>query len=164
MTERKPGYRSPTRISSLLADTFRGKPLEKRLGEMEIWRVWGQVVGDQIAAKARPSRFMDGILTVVVISAPWMQQLNFMKRDIAERLNERLSKKIVREIFLKAGRVPVAERPAVEEKPLRRELTVAEKERIAAVVSVVSDPELRDRFSALLAKDLARTSDPAPDL
>lgn len=161
MSKRKPGYRSPSLLSSLLADSFRGKPLEKRLAEMEIWRVWEQVVGKQIAAKARPSRFQDGVLTLVVISAPWMQQLNFMKRDIVARLNERLGEQLVREIFLKAGRPSAAERPERRGKPRKRELTEAEKERIAVVVSAVSDPELRDRFAALLEKDLAHT--PAPE-
>lgn len=161
MSKRKPGYRSPSLLSSLLASSFRGKPLEKRLGEMEIWRVWDQVAGKQIAAKARPSRFQDGVLTVVVVSAPWMQQLNFMKRDIVERLNEKLGKPCVREIYLKAGRLSSAERPEPREKPRKRELSEAEKERIAAVVSVVSDPELRKRFAGLLEKDLAHT--PAPE-
>jgi len=85
--------------------------MEKRLEESGIWRVWDETVGRQIAAKARPSRFHDGVLTVMVNSAPWMQQLNFMKRDIAQRLNDRLGKELVREIYLKAGRPAAAEQP-----------------------------------------------------
>ncbi|MDD2336387.1 MAG: DUF721 domain-containing protein [Geobacteraceae bacterium] len=157
MADRKPGRRSPSALSKILADSFRGKPLEKRLGEVEIWRIWGQVVGAQIAAKAQPSRFTNGVLTVVVISASWMHQLNFMKRDIAERLNEKLGNKLVLEIFLKAGKPPTQDKTEVWVKPEKRELTVAEKERIAATVAAVSDPELRSQFAKLLELNLART-------
>lgn len=157
MADRKPGRRSPSPLSTLLADSFRGSPLEKRLGEVEIWRIWGEVVGKQIAAKAWPSRFANGMLTVVVISAPWMQQLNFMKRDIAERLNEKLGSKIVLEIYLKAGKPPAPDKAREWVKPERRELSEAEKERITAAVAAVHDPQLREQFAELLEQDLAHT-------
>jgi len=157
MADRKPGRRSPALLSKLLADSFRGKPMEKRFGEVEIWRIWGEVVGDQIAAKAQPSRFTNGVLTVAVISAPWMQQLNFMKRDIAERLNEKLGEKLVVEIFLKAGKPPAPDKTEAWVKPEKRELTDEEKERIAATVAAVQDPQLRKQFAELLAQDLAHT-------
>jgi len=54
MADRKPGRRSPTPLSALLSNSFRGRPLEKRLGEVEIWRIWEKVVGSQIASKAQP--------------------------------------------------------------------------------------------------------------
>jgi predicted nucleic acid-binding Zn ribbon protein len=157
MADRKPGRRSPAPLSTLLSDSFRGRPLEKRFGEVEIWRIWGQVVGHQIAAKAQPSRFSNGVLTVVVISAPWMQQLNFMKMDIAERLNEKLGTNLVREIYLKAGKPPAPDKAETWVKPKKRELSEAEKERIAAAVAAVSDPQLRRQFAELLEQDLAHT-------
>jgi predicted nucleic acid-binding Zn ribbon protein len=157
MADRKPGRRSPTPLSALLSNSFRGRPLEKRLGEVEIWRIWEKVVGSQIASKAQPSRFTNGVLTVIVISAPWMQQLNFMKRDIAERLNEKLGAHLVNEIFLKAGKPPAPDKTEVWVKPVKRELTEAEKETIAAAVAAVHDPQLRSQFAKLLEQDLAHT-------
>lgn len=153
MTERKRGY--PTQVSTLLAEAFRGKPMERRMEESGIWRVWDETVGRQIAAKARPSRFHDGVLTVMVNSAPWMQQLNFMKRDIAHRLNDRLGKELVREIYLKAGRPAAAEQPAQGKRLEKRELSVEEKEAISAAVEAITDPELRSAFADLLAKHIS---------
>jgi hypothetical protein len=150
MTSRKRGF--PTPVAALLAETFRGKPMEKRLEEAGIWRVWDETVGRQIATKARPSRFQDGVLTVTVNSAPWMQQLNFMKRDITQRLNERLGKELVREIYLKAGRPAAAEQPRETNKPVKRALSAEEEESIAAAVGAIDDPELRRVFADLLAK------------
>jgi predicted nucleic acid-binding Zn ribbon protein len=153
MADRNRRQRFPTPVAKLLAETFRGKPLEKRLGEAEIWRVWDGAVGGQIASKARPSKFNDGVLTVIVTSAPWMQQLNFMKRDIVQRLNEKIGKSLVREIYLKSGRPP-----AVEE---RRALTPEETARIEATVGVITDPELRRAFADLLAEQASHI--PAKD-
>jgi hypothetical protein len=157
MADRKSGYRSPAPLSSLLAGTFRGKPLEKRFGEVEIWRIWGQVVGKQIASKAQPSRFQNGVLTVVVVSAPWMQQLNFMKRDIVERLNGKLGQELVREIYLKAGKPLSPDRAEKSEKPRERQLTGEERARVDATVEVLGNPEVRRLFAELLERDIART-------
>ena len=153
MTKRKRGF--PTPVASLLAAAFRGKPLEKRLEEAGIWRVWDETVGGQIAAKARPSRFQDGVLTVMVNSAPWMQQLNFMKRDIAQRLNDHLGKELVREIYLKAGRPVAAEQPVKTKRPEKRALTVEEKESITEAVAAIDNPELRHVFADLLEKHVS---------
>jgi predicted nucleic acid-binding Zn ribbon protein len=161
MADRNRRQRFPTPVAKLLAETFRGKPLEKRLGEAEIWRVWDGAVGGQIASKARPSKFNDGVLTVIVTSAPWMQQLNFMKRDIVQRLNEKIGKSLVREIYLKSGRPPAVERQATAWKPERRALTPEETARIEATVGVITDPELRRAFADLLAEQASHI--PAKD-
>lgn len=157
MTDRRPKARFPSPVATLLAETFRGKPLEKRLGEAEIWRVWEVAVGPQIASKARPSGFRDGVLTVLVASPPWMQQLNFMKRDMAEQLNRALGKEMVREIYLKSGRQSAAEPRAEQPRPVRRQLTEAEKARIEATVGAISDPELRRAFARLMEEQLSHS-------
>jgi len=157
LTERKRGY--PTPVAALLTDAFRGKPLEKRLEEAAIWRIWDETVGARIAAKARPSRFNDGVLTVIVNSSPWMQQLNFMKQGIASRLNEKLGKEMVLEIYLKAGRPQKAERPESVWKQARRELSDREKESIGEMAATITNPELRSVFIQLLSLDRSTTTE-----
>ena len=56
----------PTDICSLLPALFDGNQLGRRLKESAIWRLWERAVGGQIAAKARPVAFRDGVLTVTV--------------------------------------------------------------------------------------------------
>lgn len=142
---------APTAIGRLLASTFHGTPLERRLAEARIWEAWDTVVGPQIAGHARPSTMRDGVLTVLVASAPWMQQLNFLKGEIRERLNSHLGAELVRDIYLKAGKPsrPVLSQP---EPPLPdRPLTATELNEIAATVAALSDVELRDACQRLLA-------------
>ena len=144
----------PMALADLLATAFHGKPAEKRLKEGKIWLVWDAVVGRQIAAKARPVSFRDGILTVAVASPPWMQQLNFLKKDIADKVNARLGEELIRDIYLKAGQpqpLPPYPKPP---KKAKRQLTEEETRRIGEQTAAVSDPELREAFARVLARDL----------
>lgn len=150
MADRKRKAGKPTALSSLLAGAFKGKPLERRLEEAKIWQVWDRAVGRQLAAKAKPLRFNSGLLTVVVSSAPWMQQLNFMKREIAQRLNQLLGKELVREIYLRPGRPAQEEQSGRQAGPSRRELTGEEIEKISRASEAIRDEDLRREFVRLL--------------
>jgi len=159
MTKKRKRMFSPIAVSSLLGELFRGKPLEKRLHEGKIWLIWDSVVGRQIAAQARPVNFRDGILTVVVGNAPWMQQLNYMKKGIAEKINTTLCEELVKEIYLKAGRpepLPVESRP---QQRTVRPLTDSEKESIARETADINDPELREALAHLLKTHLINNTD-----
>jgi hypothetical protein len=145
----------PVAVADLLSAVFQGKPAEKRLKEGKIWLVWDAAVGAQIAGKAHPISFRDGVLTVAVASAPWMQQLTYLKQGMIEKLNERLGSALIRDIYLKAGQ---KEAPGPREKRQKdpvRKLTDAENKRIADQTADVSDPELHDAFSRLLARHLS---------
>lgn len=145
----------PAPLADLMAAIFRGKPAEKRLEEGRIWLVWDAAVGRQIAAKARPVSFRDGTLTVAVVSAPWMQQLTFLKKGILEKLNERLGRELVCDIFLKAG-APDAPAPAAKLSGQKtRTLNAHEKQRINEETAAIPDPELRENIASLFAKHLS---------
>jgi predicted nucleic acid-binding Zn ribbon protein len=148
----------PVPITDLLTTLFRGKPVEQRLQEGKIWLVWDAAVGQQIAAKARPVSFRDGILAVSVVSAPWMQQLTFLKTGMIEKLNERIGRDLIRDIYLKAGMAqPLSPQPEPGKKP-RRQLTEEETCRIGEQTATISDPELREAFARVLARDLETKS------
>lgn len=74
-------------------------------GMTKIWELWQTSVGEAIAKEAKPGAFKDGILIVHVSSSVWMQQLNFLKRDIITKLNCVLKCEMVREIKFKIGKV-----------------------------------------------------------
>ena len=154
MAEKRQRMKRPAPVSELLAAAFHGKPAEKRLKEGKIWLIWDAAVGPQIAGRARPVSFRDGILTVAVASAPWMQQLTFLKTGMIEKLNGRLGCELVREIYLKAGlpeSSPPRNKTAVRKS---RPLKADEKLRIAEETASIPDPELREGFASLFARHL----------
>ncbi len=73
---------------------------ERRLA---LFRVWAAEVGDAIAARAEPAAFRDGVLSVRVRGAAWMQELQFAKEEIRARLNRRLGAELVRDVYFVAG-------------------------------------------------------------
>jgi len=66
--------------------------------------VWPEVVGEEVAANARPVQLRQGRLVVSASSASWAQTLQLMGDAIIDRLNERLGGGAVdRVVFRHAG-------------------------------------------------------------
>ncbi len=93
------------RIVDTCLDRVLGRP-----GAAAIWRVWGEAVGTAIAKRAEPVRLRGRTLVVAVSSAPWMQELTLLKRNIVRALNDRLPEPLVDDLFLvlTEGRVDAA--------------------------------------------------------
>ncbi|MEJ2698369.1 MAG: DUF721 domain-containing protein, partial [Desulfuromonadales bacterium] len=84
---------------SLLRQLLGQWGLDRKLREYRAWELWDEVVGPQIAARARPAKLRDGVLEVGVDQAFWMQQLQLMKPKILSSLNARLGEVLIRDIF-----------------------------------------------------------------
>lgn len=152
MDKKRGRMTKPAAVADLLVSVLHGKPAEKRIKEGRIWLLWDSAVGEQISSKAYPVSFRNGILTVAVSSAPWMQQLNFLKRSLIEKLNSSLGEQLVQEIHLKAGTPPpLTAEPVTPPKKLRP-LTKDEEQWVSELSSTISDLELRESVAGLLAK------------
>jgi hypothetical protein len=131
-----------------------------RLGE-----AFRRAAGEIIAAHARPRALKNGVLHIAVDGPVWMQELSFLRKEIAAKVTRVLGEP-VRDLKLSPERVravPVA-RPArraqVEAAPaglpaLPPEV-MAEIER--ATQALAADPELREAASRALTWWRARQS------
>jgi len=87
---------APLAVRALLErslDRIAGEP-----GAAAIWRVWEDAVGPQIARRAQPVRLRGRTLMVAVSSAPWMQELQLLKRTVLAELNARLDGLLVADL------------------------------------------------------------------
>jgi hypothetical protein len=137
------------RVGEVLGNSLKRLDLSFRLSEYGVWPVWDEVVGKTIAVNAQPEKIRNGTLFVKVTSSVWMQQLQFMKEMIAEKLNHRLNREVVKNIFFVVGRI---DSPATPE-PLTGAPTPAidqEPKIDEQFLESVSDPELRQAFKKLL--------------
>ena len=84
----------------MLRSALERLPEARRLADHALWAHWDDVVGPTLARHARPERLRRGVLVVAVDSPEWMQELQFLKRDLRDRLNARLGRTVVRDLFL----------------------------------------------------------------
>jgi hypothetical protein len=146
----------PRPLSGIIQDSLTGLGLSDRLREAEIWRIWPDVVGAAISCRACPVRIINGVLTVAVSSAPWMQELRFMTAMMKEKINNRLGVEVVRDIVLKAGRVLAPPAELVEEVPHIHTLTPLQIARIEEQASSIKEPDTRQAFIELMKSSMER--------
>lgn len=137
------------RLGQVLHKSLQRLELSTRLDEYGVWPIWNDVVGPTIARNAQPEKIRNGTLFIKVTSPVWMQQLQYMKEMIAERLNQRLKTNLVKSIFFVVGQINL-ESIEGESKPTA-ESSNALQERISEdFLESVPDPEIRQAFKRLL--------------
>jgi len=85
----------------------------------------------------------------------WMQQLQFMKSMIADKLNQRLKQEVVKNIFFMVGRIDAAEEEALAEPRANQSTETLERAVNEEFLKSIEDAEIRDAFKKLL-KSFAR--------
>ena len=90
----------PARVGDVLRAVLARLPEAQRLADHALWAHWDTVVGPTLARHARPARLRRGVLVVAVDSPEWMQELQFLKHELRDRLNARLGRPVVRDVFL----------------------------------------------------------------
>jgi predicted nucleic acid-binding Zn ribbon protein len=138
------------RLGEVLDHSLKRFALSLRLDEYRVWPIWNDTVGATVARNAQPEKIRNGTLFVKVTSPVWMQQLQYMKEMIAEKLNQRLKSEVVRNIFFVVGKVDAE---GLEEKaqPVRREpIRTQDGPLDEEFLNTVQDPEIRQAFKRLL--------------
>ncbi len=73
-----------------------------RLDDPDVLRAvlsgWPEVVGDMIAAHARPRTLREGVLLVEADSSEWATQMRYLEEDLIRRLGRRTRPGVVKSI------------------------------------------------------------------
>jgi hypothetical protein len=153
---RRPPLKTAAAAGSLLRQLLGQWGLDRKLREYRAWELWDEVVGPQIAARARPAKLRDGVLEVVVDQAVWMQQLQLMKPKILSSLNARLGEVLIRDIFWRRGRVEAMKAAGVARRaPAPPPLPPLNKEELSTIEEVLApldDPAVRESLGGVLRR------------
>jgi hypothetical protein len=147
---RRSRMRFPLPLADVARQEFTALGLAERLREADIWRLWPEVVGPTVAVRATPLRIIKGVLTVVVSSGPWKQELGFLKSMMKDKLNDRLGGEVVKDIILKSGNVDQYAPAPPEEVPAKKRLTARHLAYIDEQSADIVDSETREAFVALM--------------
>jgi Dna[CI] antecedent, DciA len=147
------------KLASFLVPLLDGMGLYHRCQESSALELWPQVVGPQVALHTEAERVRDGILMVRTASSTWAHELAMGFRSLyIEQLNARLGKAIIKEIrFLPP---PLRKRAAQAASGAELAAQLAPDPADSAwreeVLGFVDDPELAQRFDALLRRVSSR--------
>jgi len=141
----------PAAVGEVLNRVLQRLDPEQELRAYRVWTIWAQEVGPTIARRAQPTQVRNGVLVVTVATHAWMQELQFMKDTLRERLNARLGAPVLRDIFFVAGRV---EAPAPAEPPTEGEPEPAPP---LAALPALDDPALASAFARIMGAHARRT-------
>ncbi len=87
-------------IGPILKRFFKRLGIETQILERQIPSIWPEIVGRPIANHTKVKRVKDGFLFVKTDSPSWANELTFLKGDIIKRLNERIGKRIIKDLRL----------------------------------------------------------------
>lgn len=151
----RPPLKKAAPVGALLKQVLGSQGLSEQLSRYQAWLVWDQLVGEQIARRARPLRLRQSVLEVAVDHPVWMQQLQMLKPKILEKINQQLPNAGITDIYLRKSNTPVtAYKPSPQESnqpPQWQtiELSAPEKQQIEAELGELNNTELRDEMRRL---------------
>jgi len=151
----RPPMKQAEQVSSLLKKILGQPGMGEQLNRHQAWLVWDQLVGKQIAARARPFKLRKGVLEVQVDHPVWMQQLQMMKPQILEKIAAKIPNAGITDIYLRQTRNPQTYHPrkvkSASEPPswTKVELADSDKKSIEQSLSSVSNPELKYELKKL---------------
>ena len=108
---------APSRVAEPLERLLRRIDPRRQFRVYRLWKFWAEEVGEPIAAQAQPAGFHAGVLSVRVSTHAWMQELQFLKEIIRERLNARLGSDLIRDIYFVSGPTTSTGRVAPDAEP-----------------------------------------------
>jgi predicted nucleic acid-binding Zn ribbon protein len=146
------------KLAAVLEKSLKRLDLSAKLTEYGVWPIWDGIVGETIARNAQPEKIRHGTLFIKVASSTWMQQLQFMKEMIAERLNQKLGREVVKNIFFVVGKVDWTPREAPKKKRPASAPSPAEPTADEVELQSIKDPELRRALKRLLAAATRKAS------
>lgn len=71
----------------------------------EVWDIWNNITKGPVADNSKPAIIKGKTLYINVSSSPWLQQLQFLKDDILEKLNNNSKNITFEKITFKIGPV-----------------------------------------------------------
>jgi len=150
----------PLLVGDILQEALKRRNIQIDCRDQEIVTGWEKTVGPQIFQQTRPEKIRNKTLYLKVSSSAWMQQLQFMKPELIEKVNTALGKEAVNNIFFNVGVIepqpvkPRKEAFQLNEKdfPLKPRDERIMKESLAGI----KDPELGKAIERAMRKGIIR--------
>ena len=149
-------------FSSILEGVARRLGLESKVLENRLRRDWVSLVGEPMASNTWPDQIRYKKLYLLVHNSVWLHQLTFLKPTLIEKLNGAAGGKLIAEIVLRVGEIPLRTAAFPTTPPLDDDVIVSEVvlAEVSSHVSAIQDPELRLLFTSVISRNLRAPAPP----
>ncbi len=143
----------PQPIRSILEQTIKSLEIDVPLRTYSILGAWSNIVGESVAAHSQPHSIRNRILFIDVSHPTWMQQLQFLKPTLLEKVNTFLGESLIQDIRFKLGKIlsnvsPPSRTLSMEDESLDR----ATLDRIESLLQEIDDEGVRKSLRQVLIK------------
>jgi len=145
--------KKPRHISSILEGTLKALEIDVPLKSYSVLAAWKEIVGESLAFHTQPRSIRNRILFLDVSHPTWIQQLQFLKPTLLEKINHFLGGPHIQDIRFKLGKIsPPAstssKAPVLEDENLDK----GTLSRIENLVQKVDDEGIRKGLREVLIK------------
>ena len=145
--------KNPQSLRSILEKTLKTLEIDVPLKTYSIMGAWEEIVGESVAAQAQPRSVRSRVLFVDVIHPTWMQQLQFLKSTLLEKVNSFLGESLIQDIRFKLGKIsPTIRAPSKNDSLEDEELDQAALNRIESLLQEIDDMEIKRSLREVLIK------------
>ena len=143
----------PKPIGSILESTLKGLEVDAQLKAYSIWGAWREIVGESLADQTQPRAIRNRILFMDVSHSTWIQQLQFLKPKLLEKINAFLGEPLLQDIRFRMGKIPPPRSPRAEDDPWHGETLDEETVRhMESALEKIGDTDVRESLRDLLLK------------
>jgi len=145
--------KKPQSIHSILEKTLKALEIDVPLKSYSIWGAWKEIVGDSVALQTQPRSIRNRILFIDVSHPTWIQQLQFLKPTLLEKINAFLGEPYIQDIRFRLGKIssPIPNLPKthlLEDQKLDK----ATLNRIENIIQKIDDRDVRKGLREVLIK------------
>ncbi|MEE9904040.1 MAG: DUF721 domain-containing protein [Chlorobium sp.] len=93
--------KSPRRLDAIVNEVCRGLGMEDERTQYRVLKIWSEIAGDIIDDITVAERLTEGRLYIRVKNSAWRMELNFRKKELAEKMNKILGKEKIQDIIFR---------------------------------------------------------------
>jgi hypothetical protein len=145
--------KKPQSIHSILEKTLKALEIDVSLKTYSIMSAWKEIVGEPVAFHSQPCSIRNQILFIEVSHPTWMQQLQFLKPTLLEKINHFLGESLIRDIRFRLGKISPT-LPAPSKTPLieHENLDKVTLDQIEHIVQTIDDESIKRGLREVLMK------------
>ena len=145
--------KKPQPLRSILEKTLKTLEIDVPLKTYTILGAWNEIVGESVAVHSQPRSIRNRILFIDISHPTWMQQLQFLKPTLLEKVNTFLGEPLIQDIRFKLGKIsPTISTPSKTHSSEDEKLDEATLNRIESIVQKIDDKDLRKSVRDVLMR------------